>query len=364
MRIFIDMGHPAHVHFFRNAIHILLEAGHDVLVTANDKDVIRDLLNAYSLSYVPRGRYRRQMLEKVLFLPRNTMTIARIARDFEAEIMAGINNPYVAQAAKLLSCPSIIFDDTEWARWINVTTLPFASLICTPTGFKLDLGKRHVRYDGFHELAYVHPKYYSPDPSIPSRLKPDGRPYVIVRLISWTASHDRAVAESPLSYALRNGGLNRLSELAKVWVIGEGNIPRDLHEAAYPLHPSTAIDALAGSAGYLGEGATMAMEAALLGKPSVFVSRLRFGGIDSIERQFRLIETIASPAIAVERIEDELIAGAATSQERDNQRAKMLRSTVDVTRLIVSLLSNPTLVTRLARGERDEAILRGLFLAS
>ena len=38
MRLLIDMGHPAHVHFFKHAIRVLEGRGHEVKVTARDKD--------------------------------------------------------------------------------------------------------------------------------------------------------------------------------------------------------------------------------------------------------------------------------------------------------------------------------------
>jgi hypothetical protein len=41
MKILIDIGHPAHVHFFKNAIRELEGRGHEVKVTARDKEVAR-----------------------------------------------------------------------------------------------------------------------------------------------------------------------------------------------------------------------------------------------------------------------------------------------------------------------------------
>ncbi len=51
MKILIDMGHPAHVHSFRNAIRELEKRGHSVKVTARDKDVA--LLKARAFSCIP-----------------------------------------------------------------------------------------------------------------------------------------------------------------------------------------------------------------------------------------------------------------------------------------------------------------------
>ena len=37
MKLLVDMGHPAHVHFFRHAIRELESRGHEVRITARDK---------------------------------------------------------------------------------------------------------------------------------------------------------------------------------------------------------------------------------------------------------------------------------------------------------------------------------------
>jgi predicted glycosyltransferase len=44
MKVLIDIGHPAHVHFYKNTIKELEAKGHEVLVTARDKDVAINLL--------------------------------------------------------------------------------------------------------------------------------------------------------------------------------------------------------------------------------------------------------------------------------------------------------------------------------
>jgi hypothetical protein len=46
-RILVDIGHPAHVHLFRNAIKIWQAHGHDVTITSREKDITGTLLSAY-----------------------------------------------------------------------------------------------------------------------------------------------------------------------------------------------------------------------------------------------------------------------------------------------------------------------------
>ena len=49
MRVLIDIGHPAHVHFFRRPIEILREHGHEILITSRLKEIAGDLLDAYGM---------------------------------------------------------------------------------------------------------------------------------------------------------------------------------------------------------------------------------------------------------------------------------------------------------------------------
>ena len=51
MRIAIDLLHPAHVHFFKNLIGILLDRGDQVLLTARRKDITIELLDQLGLPY-------------------------------------------------------------------------------------------------------------------------------------------------------------------------------------------------------------------------------------------------------------------------------------------------------------------------
>ena len=44
-RVLVDITHPAHVHFFRNAIDLWKDQGWQVLITARDKDICLQLLD-------------------------------------------------------------------------------------------------------------------------------------------------------------------------------------------------------------------------------------------------------------------------------------------------------------------------------
>ena len=52
MRILIDIKHPAHVHFFRNFIKIMKSKGHEIKVTAREKEMTIYLLKKYKIPFV------------------------------------------------------------------------------------------------------------------------------------------------------------------------------------------------------------------------------------------------------------------------------------------------------------------------
>jgi predicted glycosyltransferase len=56
MRILVDIGHPAMYHLFKNLIREMEKRGHQVLVTAREKDVATKLLKAYNIPFIPVGK--------------------------------------------------------------------------------------------------------------------------------------------------------------------------------------------------------------------------------------------------------------------------------------------------------------------
>jgi predicted glycosyltransferase len=167
MRVLIDIGHPAHVHFHKHIIWGLQQRGHEVLISARDKDVALTLLDHYGFSYhvlstLTGGRFG---LYKEFF--RRDWALLRLIRELDPDVVTAIGGAFISPVCKVLGKPSIVFTDTEDVSIDRYLTYPLASIICTPQCFKRDLNNgRQVRYAGFHELAYLHPGYFQPDPKI------------------------------------------------------------------------------------------------------------------------------------------------------------------------------------------------------
>lgn len=68
MVVLIDIGHPAHVHYFRNFIHEVTKNGYKIIVVARDKEVSQELLKAYNIEYISRGKGAKSRLGKFLYM--------------------------------------------------------------------------------------------------------------------------------------------------------------------------------------------------------------------------------------------------------------------------------------------------------
>src|SRR5450432_4235039 len=70
MRVLVDVGHPGHVHFYRQAVAQLRAEGHEVVLSARDKDVTLELLRTFSLEHVclssAHGSLIREYLPRLL----------------------------------------------------------------------------------------------------------------------------------------------------------------------------------------------------------------------------------------------------------------------------------------------------------
>jgi predicted glycosyltransferase len=165
MKLLIDIGHPAHVHLFKNFVWEMKKRGHEVLITARKKEITLDLLDKYGFDYITVGEMKSGTFNLMKEWVLRDIRILNLALNFNPDILIGMHNPVVSHVAKILRKKSIIFTDTEHAKLANWVTFPFSDSICTPSCFKRDIGKKQIRYNGYHELAYLHPNYFTPNPA-------------------------------------------------------------------------------------------------------------------------------------------------------------------------------------------------------
>jgi len=282
LRFFFDIGHPAHVHYFRNVIELLGEDGHDVLVTSRDKDIALELLDLYRIPYVNRGAGATGLVGKAMYLARTDLWMLKEARSFDPHVLVGFSSPYPAHVATWLGRPYVGITDTESSVWQQRLFVPFSRHVLTPTCFGRDLGEKHQRFDSYMELAYLGRDWFSPDPAVLGELGVGlATPFVIIRFVGWEASHDRG--HSGLSLEHKRVAVEQLSRMGSVFISSEKPLPEDLEAFRCPLPVDRIHHALAYASLLYGESCTMASEAAVLGTAAVYHDDVGRGYTDEQE---------------------------------------------------------------------------------
>lgn len=122
MRILIDIGHPGHVHYFKNFIKLMDGKGHKILVTARDKDVTLDLLNKLDIQIWNRGKGGSGIIGKIIYLIKGDWFLIKTALKFKPDLFMSFGSTYAAHAATVIRKPHIAYDDTEHAKFKHKVT--------------------------------------------------------------------------------------------------------------------------------------------------------------------------------------------------------------------------------------------------
>ena len=338
MRVLVDIIHPAHVHFFRYPLRILKERGHEILITSRVKECAVDLLEELGLEH---HTISTQAGKGVLPLARELVVrdraLYKVARSFKPDVMAGIGGVFIAHVGALAGIPSLVFYDTENAKFQNAITYPFASCVIVPECYQAWVpDRRHVRYPGYHELSYLHPRYFTPDRAcaLANGLAPD-RETFLLRLVSWQASHD--IGERGWSPELLDTVVGWLSGRGRVLISAEGPLPERYQPLRYRGRVSELHHVMAFSRALIGESATMASECAVLGVPSIYAAETGRGYTDEQQSRYGLVRNVKQLTwVTLEPVLEEILRHPAGYWQLMRQR--LLQEKCDVAAFVADCI--------------------------
>lgn len=268
MKIFIDIGHPAHVHYFKHFIWEMQRKGHDFLISARNRGEIFRLLDFYGFPFFDRGSGSDSQFGKILYLPKADYRIFKIANRFKPDLFLSFGSMYAAHVSKLCGKPHITFDDTEFSKKEYYLYAPFTDVICTPYCFRRELGRKQIRFNGLMELCYLHPNRFEPDRSVLELLGvAQEEKYAVLRFVAFKAIHDSGVKGFSLEKKCQV--VEKLGKYGKVFISSERKLPFELARYKISIPPQRLHDAIYFSSVYLGDSQTTTTEAACLGTPSI-----------------------------------------------------------------------------------------------
>ena len=339
MNILLFVNTPAQVHEFKYVARTLETRGHKVMILARDYECTLDLLDASGLKYEVYGQAKRRGYGRVLELIPYVRKAHRLARKFKPDIIVG-TGIIEAYTSILFRKPCVVFTDTETASLEFILYKPFVKAIYTPACFMKDLGRKHVRYNGFKELAYLHPDHFQPDASIYNLLGINsGEPYVILRLNPLDAFHDIGIAG--FSSEDKRRLVQALEPYARVLISSEGGLEPGLERHAIGIPAHRIHDAEYYAQLLVTDAGTMLTEAAILGTPAIhcsgFVAKRCYGNFVELEEKYQLAFNYSDPDQAIAKAV-ELIKQPDLKQQWQEKRQILLADKIDVLKFMVETI--------------------------
>ena len=291
MNILFDIGHPAHVHYFKNLIINLKKYGHEITVVARNREIIFELLEYYKIPFISRGKGSNSIIGKLFYMIIADLIIISTAIKSKSKLFISFSSPYAAQSSFFLNKKHISINDTEHTDKIHkLFTYRFSKFILTPKSYLNNLGSKQYRFKNIMEGFYLNDKVFKPDNSIFNDLKiKRNQKFVFIRFVSWDAHHD--LGQSGISIDVIKKIINLLlNKNFKVFISSEENIPKSLLNYKINIKPNKIHSVLYYSSLFIGESATMASECAYLGVPAIYVNSLPLMGYLGLAQEFNILK--------------------------------------------------------------------------
>lgn len=333
MNILIDIGHPAHVHYFRN-LYSILKVKHQVTVTCKTVPIIANLLNHYQIPYINIGERGSNLLEKMKFQLYYTLKMRSILTEYSIDIAFGAS-ALIVHAAKFTKTKTILFDDDDQtaqpltAKFVT----PCADAIVSPDVLSFERLQKAIYYPGYHELAYLHPQRYIPNPTVLENygLTKENK-FFILRFNAFKAHHD--INEGGMTEAQKITLIESLLPFGKVFITTEAKLSPQFEAYKMPIAQHEMHDFMYYSHMLVSDSQTMSSEAAVLGTPSyrcnTFAGRLSV--LEEEEKRYGLTKAFLPRQFdwMVERIQIDL-QNPDLKKEWQDKRSIMLNDKIDVT---------------------------------
>ena len=352
MNILIDIVHPAHVHLLRNFYKEMIARGHKVVVTCKHIPSAMQLLDMYGIPYIYLGDKKDNIALKALEQVWYNMKLLRIARREKCTIAVGssITLAHIAALSKWslfrkrINAVLLDDDDDEVEPLYAKYGHPFADVVLSPQDTPR-VTKKVIYYPAYHEMAYLHPKRFTPDPSVLDdagiHYEWDAKgnvvnvePYFVMRFNAFKAHHDVGVVGLTIENKRRMVQL--LSQHGKVFITTERNIDEEFLPYQLRVPQDKVHSLLYYATMFVGDSQTMTSEAAVLGTPSIrsntFVGRIHY--LEEEEHRYHLtygFRPEKSEAM-FDRVEELLAMGTSTLKaEWAKRRAVLLSEKIDYT---------------------------------
>jgi len=344
-KFLFHLGHPAHFHLFKNIIFNLKGNGHTIAILIKKKDVLEDLLKASGLEYyniLPKGRKDTKVGIAIGMLE-SDLKILKFSISFKPDLLVGTSYA-ISHVGKLLHIPSLNLneDDADVVPLYSKLSYPWASVILSPK--VCNNGKwenKTLKYEGYHELAYLHPNHFKPNSEIVKKYFDPTQKYFILRFAKLTAHHDNGIKGINNQIAINL--IKLLEAYGKIYITSERELNSTIEPYRIKINPIDMHHIMAFAHMYIGDSQTMAAEAGVLGTPFIrfndFVGKINY--LEELENKYQL-----GLGIKPENVNDlyttivNLMNTENLKEQFQEKRKKMLAEKIDLSLFLTWFIEN------------------------
>lgn len=343
MRILIQMSHPAHFHLFKNIYHILQMHGHEVHVVIKKKDILEDLLKAAGMAYtnIQPVSHRKNKLGIAYDTLIRVVRMYRYVRIHNIDLLIGCSAE-VAQVGWLACRHRINMgeDDANIIPQLIRLSKPFVEKYYAPVSCNTGiLEYKTIHYAGYHKLAYLHPDYFTPQKDIAAKYVDLTKSYFLLRFAELKAYHDINRNTHGISPEIAQRLIEKLLPHGNVYISSERPLEPQLEQYRLNINPLDIHHVMAFATLFVGDSQSMAVEAAMLGIPSVRFNNFagRIGVLEELEHTYGLTFGIndSHPEEMYNKV-DTLINTDNLTGLFQSKRERMLKDKIDVSKYMVS----------------------------
>ena len=270
LSVVIDILHYPHVNFYKHTIEILEGENIKVHVILRPRGNLVSIFKKEcpNISYVLIGEHKKNMLGKMIDMAERDIAFLKFLNKIKFDVGTGIGSISLAHTTRFFRKPSILFGDDIEEKLSHYLGHTLATWDVRPKCVPAH-GKNLLQYNGFKELAYLHPKYFKPNVNILDEYNIDPYKYVFIREVSNVSLNYRNMEMGKLSKIL-----DYLKEMdLKILLSIEDKSLVDLFEGHCIIleEPMEDIHSLLSYANFtLSSGDSMARESCLVGTPAIY----------------------------------------------------------------------------------------------
>jgi len=346
MKILFIVYHPVDPYIiFETAKQIENEGYTPFFVIIEKEGIIKKIIESYGFENAVIGESKESFLGKILNIFTIVSGINKYVKKINPDLIFSPATPYSSMACRFNKKPLICWEDTETATFnFKYSHKRIDSLLLTDSFYKELPGNNIIKFNGYKELAYLHPNNFKPDLNVLKKLglKIEDK-IVLMRFSALNAMHDiglKSEVDTNDSKILKFIKKAEYTHNAKIFIsVTERDLDHRFDAYKLEIEPSKYTHLLSFCTLYIGEGTTTASEAGVLGVPWIALRDKPLGYLIDQEDNYGLGFRIESLDIALKKAE-EILQNKSLRSEWKIKRSKLLKDKIDVSAFITWFINS------------------------